>query len=327
MGCLKLERNTLLRIAHTSNSERSGEDKYCAGTYKYKFNGREYQDELGLNVTAMDFRQYDSAIGRFNSIDALSERAYDITPYRFALNNPNLWMDPTGLFETRKEAREYRREHHIKGGISRDSDGSFSINDKKNNVSYFKPEAGSNFVVDSEGVTQGALVSVEKKESNAVSTGKTINDYAGLALAPVEFVPGSFRLATSTRGFSPQFYGNSWGGNQFANTFNIGKLGKTLGVAGIGIGTVLDINGVYNYYDPKVGPKSQNSVNPGKAGLNLGMAGYGYFINPLPALLYTGIDTFYPGGWEGAANTAKRTEDQEMKMTGHPLFSNSAMKF
>ena len=38
--------------------------------YKYKYNGKELQDELGLNVTAMDFRQYDNAIGRFMNRDA-----------------------------------------------------------------------------------------------------------------------------------------------------------------------------------------------------------------------------------------------------------------
>ncbi|WP_415782702.1 RHS repeat-associated core domain-containing protein, partial [Flavobacterium jumunjinense] len=37
--------------------------------YNYKYNGQEWQSELGLNVTAMDYRQYDPAIGRFNSID------------------------------------------------------------------------------------------------------------------------------------------------------------------------------------------------------------------------------------------------------------------
>jgi RHS repeat-associated protein len=66
---------------------------------KYQYNGKEWQDELGLNVTAMDFRQYDAAIGRFNGMDRLAELAYSITPYRFAFNNPNYWADPTGLFE------------------------------------------------------------------------------------------------------------------------------------------------------------------------------------------------------------------------------------
>ena len=65
--------------------------------YNYKFNGQEWQDELGLNMTAMDFRQYDNATGRFVSIDKLSEKNYYQSPYQFANNNPILSADPTGL--------------------------------------------------------------------------------------------------------------------------------------------------------------------------------------------------------------------------------------
>jgi RHS repeat-associated protein len=65
--------------------------------YQYKYNGKEYQDELGLNMTAMDWRQYDNALGRFNGMDALSEMQYSHTPYHFGYNNPVFWADPTGL--------------------------------------------------------------------------------------------------------------------------------------------------------------------------------------------------------------------------------------
>jgi RHS repeat-associated protein len=58
----------------------------------------EYQDELGLNMTAMEFRQYDNAIGRFVGIDALAEMSYSGSPYSFGNNNPVYWADPTGLF-------------------------------------------------------------------------------------------------------------------------------------------------------------------------------------------------------------------------------------
>lgn len=67
--------------------------------HKYKYNGKEYQDELGLKVTAMDFCQYDPALDRFNSIDRLSEMTYPVTPYRFAFNNPVVFTDPGGLSE------------------------------------------------------------------------------------------------------------------------------------------------------------------------------------------------------------------------------------
>lgn len=79
--------------------KHNGYNQFAATAYKYKYNGKELQDELGLNVTAMDFRQYDSAIGRFLNPDRLSELSYDITPNRFAFNNPNIFTDPSGLFE------------------------------------------------------------------------------------------------------------------------------------------------------------------------------------------------------------------------------------
>lgn len=64
---------------------------------KYKFNGKELQEELGLNMTAMDYRQYDNTLGRFNCIDALAEMNYSTSPFAFSYNNPIYWADPSGL--------------------------------------------------------------------------------------------------------------------------------------------------------------------------------------------------------------------------------------
>jgi hypothetical protein len=66
--------------------------------YKYKYNAKELQEELGLNVTAMDYRQYDSAIGRFLGIDLLSELTPSETPNHFGHNNPVFFSDPSGLW-------------------------------------------------------------------------------------------------------------------------------------------------------------------------------------------------------------------------------------
>lgn len=52
-------------------------------------------------MTAMDFRQYDSAIGRFVGMDRLAEMTPNWTPYRFAFNNPVVFADPTGLSESK----------------------------------------------------------------------------------------------------------------------------------------------------------------------------------------------------------------------------------
>src|SRR5690606_35193545 len=91
--------------------------------YKYKLNGKEYEDSFALNVTETDFRHYDSALGRFNVIDPLSELAYDFTPYRYGFNNPVVFSDPSGLFESYETAVEYRKSNKLFGAtIEFDSD-------------------------------------------------------------------------------------------------------------------------------------------------------------------------------------------------------------
>jgi RHS repeat-associated protein len=73
------------------------EDKPMA--YKYKYNGKEFQDELGLNFYDYGARNYDPAIGRWMNVDPLAEQAPDWTPFRYGFNNPLRYNDPTGLSE------------------------------------------------------------------------------------------------------------------------------------------------------------------------------------------------------------------------------------
>ncbi|HCQ12820.1 DUF6443 domain-containing protein [Flavobacterium sp.] len=64
---------------------------------RFDFNGKETEESFGLNISEMDFRQYDPSTGRFYNIDLLAEATYSKTPYHFAGNNPVIGSDPTGL--------------------------------------------------------------------------------------------------------------------------------------------------------------------------------------------------------------------------------------
>jgi len=82
--------------------------------YNYKYNGKEFQDERGLNTYDYGFRQYMPDIGRFGNIDMLAELAYDLTPNRYCFNNPIRFTDPTGLWEETADGYKANKEEDIK---------------------------------------------------------------------------------------------------------------------------------------------------------------------------------------------------------------------
>ena len=58
--------------------------------HNYDFLGQERQKEFGLGWMDFHARNYDPALGRFMSIDILSELTDDLSVYHYAYNNPCL---------------------------------------------------------------------------------------------------------------------------------------------------------------------------------------------------------------------------------------------
>ena len=66
--------------------------------HKFTYNGKEKQEEFGLNWLDYHARQYNSQIARFSAIDPLSDEYESFTPYHYVMNNPLIFIDPTGAF-------------------------------------------------------------------------------------------------------------------------------------------------------------------------------------------------------------------------------------
>src|SRR5690606_12610637 len=65
--------------------------------YQYKYNGKEWQDELGFNIYDFEARMYDPTTGRTTTQDPLANTFAHQSPYSFFNNNPIYFKDPTGM--------------------------------------------------------------------------------------------------------------------------------------------------------------------------------------------------------------------------------------
>src|SRR5690606_10864897 len=73
---------------------------YSSGDYRYGFNGKENDNEVyGSTGTFQDYgmRMYDTRLGRFISVDPLTDKYPYYTPYQFAGNTPIKFIDLDGL--------------------------------------------------------------------------------------------------------------------------------------------------------------------------------------------------------------------------------------
>lgn|GEM_PF-3140303 len=72
------------------------------GQYKFQYNQKEWNSDLGLNLNDYGARFYDPTVGRWNGVDNLSEKYSRFSPYNYAGHNPvnTIDLDGNGLTST-----------------------------------------------------------------------------------------------------------------------------------------------------------------------------------------------------------------------------------
>ena len=66
----------------------------------YKYNGKELDRMHGLDTYDYGARQYDPILGRWDRMDPLCEKYYDVSPYAYCHDNPVNRIDVYGMWDT-----------------------------------------------------------------------------------------------------------------------------------------------------------------------------------------------------------------------------------
>jgi RHS repeat-associated protein len=91
--------------------------KWNAGKYRYGFNGKENDNDVKGEGNQQDYgmRIYDPRLGKFLSVDPITDQYPELTPYQFASNRPIDGIDQDGLefCGTPEEEKEYANQKAV----------------------------------------------------------------------------------------------------------------------------------------------------------------------------------------------------------------------
>jgi RHS repeat-associated protein len=101
----------------------------------YQYNGKELNEDWGLNWMDYGARWYDASVGRWNGVDIMAAQYNDRSAYNYALNNPLVFFDPNGMWVEKGGVISTTDPDEISafwGALETMSNEGFAVADKNN---------------------------------------------------------------------------------------------------------------------------------------------------------------------------------------------------
>jgi RHS repeat-associated protein len=119
--------------------------KFNSGNYRFGFNGMEKNPEINNGSYTTEFRQLDTRIGRWLSLDPASAKYPGQSPYNTFLNNPIFYTDPDGDDPPEKEEIYNNTRTEVSSGqnIFSDKGGTWSSTSTTNEKLEMDPRNGN----------------------------------------------------------------------------------------------------------------------------------------------------------------------------------------
>ena len=166
---------------------------------KYLYNGKELQDEFGLDWYDYGVRFYDPQLGRFPSLDPVADLFFNLSPYNYASNNPVTNIDLWGLQGVNSNVARYKWMANnpmgaIQEGFRQMFDAAASLFKVKGGV---KIKSTTPIFEAKAGKVGGSIIEVTESKVEFIMDGSSIFDYYGQNTKSLSEI-NPFKLETST---------------------------------------------------------------------------------------------------------------------------------